>query len=297
EPARLSRRNRRASDRLVDPMQLNISDETSALTDLCVCRGTAVPACEGYQNSHPEFDIFETRPWDREKLLVQQDAFYEVAERHGARLHFVPDSDAHHWALYTRDTGFVIGDTLYYARDRQLPERIGEIDNVLGLLPDVPSVEITAGRIEGGDVMPDGDVVFVGLGTRTDRAAANELATHLDVEVMPIDLGPTVMHLDTRMTILPGRRALICTSAFSPDDLFMLDKRLRLIEVSDSEAQAMGTNVFVINPETVVVHAGFPRIIAAIEAEELRVVPVDWSEPNALLGSFRCATMPLARSG
>lgn len=277
-------------------MQLSIHDETAPLTDLCVCRGTAVPDCEGYRNDHPEFDTFPMDHWDREKLLRQQDAFYEVAERHGVRLHFLPHSDAHPWAMYTRDTGFVIGDRLFYAANRQLPERIGEIDLVRAALPGVEPVEITAGRIEGGDVMPEGDLVFVGLGTRTDRAAAEELGRRVAPRVVPLDLGPTVMHLDTRMTILPGRRALICPAAFRPDDLSMLARRFELIEVTGEEARAMATNVFVIDPETVVIHAGFPRIVAAIEAKGLRVEPVDWSEPNALLGSFRCATMPLART-
>ena len=271
---------------------LNIRNETARLTDLCVCRGTAVPEAEGYRNDHPEFDVFHMLPWDREKLLRQQQAFYDVMDRHGVRLHFVPHSDLHPWQIYTRDTGFVVGDTLFYAEDRQLPERIGEIELVRELLPDVPMVSLP-GRIEGGDVMPDGDVVFVGLGTRTTPEAAQALATH--AEVIPLHLGPTVMHLDTRMTILPGRRALICTEPFQADDLEMLRRRFRFVEVSPDEARAMASNVFVIDPETVVVHAGFPRIISALRDEGLQVHAVDWSEPNALLGSFRCATMPLVR--
>lgn len=277
-------------------MKLHIRDETSPLTDLCVCRGTAVPDCAGYEPNHPEFDAFEMQPWDRQKLLAQQDAFYEVMDRHGVRLHFVAHSDAHPWAMYTRDTGFVVGDRLFYAPARELPDRVGEIEQVRALLPGAPMVALTSGRIEGGDVMPDGDRVFVGLGTRTDRVAADELGGHLDIEVVPLDLGPEVMHLDTRMTILPGRRALICPEVFRPDDLAMLRARFRFIEVTVDEARAMATNVFVVNPEKVVVHAGFPRIIAALEAEGLHVEPLDWSEPNALLGSFRCATMPLVRA-
>lgn len=273
--------------------RLNIRNETGPLTDLCVCRGTAVPEAEGYRNDHPEFDVFQMLPWDREKLLRQQQAFYDVMDRHGVCLHFVPHADRHPWQIYTRDTGFVVGDTLFYAEDRQLPERIGEIELIRDLLPGVPMVALP-GQIEGGDVMPDGDVVFVGLGTRTTPEAAQALADH--AEVVPLHLGPTVMHLDTRMTILPGRRALICTEPFQADDLEMLRRRFRFIEVTPDEARAMASNVFVIDPETVVVHAGFPRIISALEDEGLRVHAIDWSEPNALLGSFRCATMPLVRT-
>ncbi|MEM6661421.1 MAG: arginine deiminase family protein [Pseudomonadota bacterium] len=275
---------------------LNIRDETSSLTDLCICRGTAVPPCETYRSDHPEFETFPMRPWNPADVVAQQDHFHAVLANHGVRLHFIDHSDAHPWQMYTRDTGFVVGDKLFFSRRRELPERDGEIDVLRTSLPALAPhmVEITAGRIEGGDVMPDGDVVFVGLGTRTDPEAAEELGSHASVH--PIALGPTVMHLDTRMTILPGRRALIHTDPFPGRDLTVLKDRFRLIEVTADEAVAMATNVFVINPETVVVHAGFPRIIEALRADGLNIVPVDFSGPNALNGSFRCATMPLARA-
>ena len=276
---------------------LHIHDETSSLTDLCVCRGTAVPACAGFQSDHEEFTKFPMLPWDRVKLVEQQDRFHEVLDRHGVRLHFVANSPNHPWQMYTRDTGFVIGERLYYAPRRELPEREGEIDLLRQSLPallDNDVVEITQGRIEGGDVLVDQGIAYVGLSTRTTPDAVEELGNH--IEVIPLYLGPNVMHLDTRMTILPGRRLLIFPGAFRADDLAMLHDRFTLIEVTKAEARAMGTNVFVINPETVVVHTGHARVAQVIEAAGLRAERVEYSEPNALLGSFRCSTMPLVRA-
>ncbi len=276
---------------------LHIHNETSRLTDLCVCRGTAVPPYHGFQNDHEEFTKFPMLPWDRVKLVQQQERFYEAMERYGVRLHFVEHSDEHPWQMYTRDTGFVVGDKLYFSRTRELPERAGEIDLVRRCLTEVRDqdvVEITQGRIEGGDVLVEDGMVYVGLGTRTTPEAAAQLAQY--VEVTTLYLGPNVMHLDTRMTILPGRRLLVYPGAFRPDDLRMLQSRFSMITVTEAEAIAMGTNVFVVDPETVVVHAGFDRIAEAIEAEGLATERIDYSEPNALLGSFRCSTMPLARS-
>ena len=279
-------------------LTLNIRDETSPLTDLCVCRGTAIPDCEGFLNDHPEFETFPVGRWDRANFNAQQEALYEVFDRYGVRLHFIEHHPDLPWQAYTRDTGFVIGDKLYYAARRELPEREGEIDQLRRSLPalrDDDFVEIEQGRIEGGDVLPDGDVVFVGLGTRTTPDAVSELAKH--VEVVPLHLGPQVMHLDTRMTILPGRRLLTWPGNFKPDDLAMLQDRFTLIEATEAEAKDLGTNVFVIDPETVVVHSGHERIAQSVEAAGLRVERVGYSEPIALLGSFRCTTMPLARAG
>lgn len=281
---------------------LDVHDETAPLIDLCVCRAEAVPRFEEFEPKHPEFDAFQMQPWDRDKLLGQQERFYEIMDRLGVRLHFVAPSQAHPWQMYTRDTGFVIGERLFHAKDRQLPERRGEIDLVRAALPavsDAAVVTLTQGRIEGGDVMPDGERVYVGTDTtRTTADAVEELRALLapEVEVVPLVLGPTVMHLDTRMTILPNRHLLICPTPFRPEDRAMLAARFTLIEATDAEAEAMGTNVFVPNPETVIVHAGFERIAKEVEATGVKVERVDWSEPNALLGSFRCATMPLRRS-
>ncbi len=276
---------------------LSVLNEFSKLTDVCVCRGTAVPPCEGFEPEHPEFARFQMLPWDQTKLLEQQDRFHELLERYGVRLHLLRHSDDHPWQMYTRDIGFVIGSKLYFSALRELPDRVGEIDAVRECLADLDDqdvIEIKSGRIEGGDVLVDEDVVYVGLGTRTAPEAAAELAQY--AEVRTLYLGPNVMHLDTRMTILPERNLLICPSAFQPEDLDMLRRRFSVIEVTDAEALAMGTNVFVIDPETVVVHAEFGRISRAIEDRGLKVEPLNFSEPNALLGSFRCATMPLARA-
>jgi len=284
---------------------LNIWNETSPLTDLCVCRGNSVPQWESFESDHLEFETFQMQPWDRDRLLAQQESFYELMERLSVRIHFLPPSPDHPWQMYTRDTGFVIGDRLFYAKDRGLPERVGEIDQLRLALPQVPDhafVEVPNGRIEGGDVMPDqdetGDRVYVGMNTtRTTPDAIDALAQLLgpEMDVVPLDLGPTVMHLDTRMTILPGRHLLICPTPFRQDDLDMLSQRFTMIEVTDEEATAMGSNVFVPNPETVVLHEGFERIAREIEAAGLKTDRLNWSEPNALLGSFRCATMPLRR--
>ncbi len=286
--------------RYTSGMQLNIRSESGPLTDLCVCRGDSIPEAEGYENDHPEFAKYVHTGWDRDLFVRQQDRFFAEMEARGVRLHHVPADPALPWQTYTRDTGFVVGGRLFhYEGERRLPERTGEIDRVKQAL-DLPAgafVPITDGTIEGGDVLVGEGEVWVGISARTSAAGAAELARHLagEVEVRPLQLGEQVMHLDTRMTILPGRRALIHTPTFAPDDLARLAERFTLIPVTDAEAESLGPNVFVVDPETVIVHEGHARIADEIAATGLTPVRVDYSEPVALRGSFRCSTMPLAR--
>ena len=280
-----------------DKLKLNIVDETAALQDLCVCRGTSVPDYEGYVNPHPEFTKYPTKPWNKSLLLEQQDGFFSLLDKYGVRLHFPETDPALPWQMYTRDTGFVVGNKLFFCAQRGLPEREGEIAALrLGLtgLADTDFVAINSGRIEGGDVIVDKGMAYVGVSGRTTMDAVTELRQH--VEVLPLYLGENVMHLDTRMTILPREHLLIHSPTFTQDDLTLLRRHFKLIEVTDREAKTLGTNVFVINPETIVTDPGHARIADALRDAGFRVEPVAYSEPIALAGSFRCSTMPLTRA-
>jgi len=50
--------------------------------------------------------------------------------------------------MYTRDTGFVIHDKFYFSCNRELPERVGEIELLRQSIPtlrDQDMIEITRG--------------------------------------------------------------------------------------------------------------------------------------------------------
>ena len=274
----------------------SVNDEVSELTDVCVCLGTSVPAFETYEPDHPEFTKYVELPWNRDLFVRQQEGFFAVLERHGVTLHRVAPDPALLWQTYTRDAGFVVGDTLYYCARRGLPDRNGEIDHIRAALGAEagPFVEITDGRIEGGDVLVHDGMAYVGVSARSRPAGIAELGRH--VEVVPLMLGTHVMHLDCKMTILPKGLALIYPPVFAPEDFDMLRKRFRLIALTEAECASMASNVFVINPETIVVDPSHARIIERLREEGLNVEEVDYSEPIALCGSFRCSTMPLHRS-
>ena len=275
---------------------LNITDEYSSLKDLCVCWGDSVPEFTGYTNNHPEYYKFPIHPWDKKKLRTQQKVFFEVLKKHGVSLHFIEISTEVPWQMYTRDTGFVINDSFYFCRDRVLPERCGEIGVLLKSLTSFITdkvIEIPCGHIEGGDVLVDQGKAFVGLSSRTSKQAADFLSKHVDV--ITLELGKSVMHLDTRMTILPEQTLLIYTPAFSEKDLRKLRDNFDFIEVTQSECETLGTNVFVINPETIVMHESHTRLIEKVKDAGFNVEVVDYSEPIANAGSFRCTTLPLVR--
>ena len=273
---------------------LNVQDEFSRLTDVGVCLAEHVPSPDEYVAEHPEFSRYVAGGWDAGLLRRQHRAFIDTLESIAVRVHRVPPAVGMPWQMYTRDVAFVVGSTMYFSRERGLPEREGEIDVTLEALPAGSVVEIVAGPIEGGDVVVHDGGAFVGLGSRTSPAAVEQLAEHVDVRTL--NLGPNVMHLDTRLTLLSDRHALVHAPTFGEPDLTSLRERFELIEITDAECRELATNVLVVDPETVVLDRRQQRIAAQLGRRGYRTITLDYSEPIALSGSFRCATMPLVRT-
>ncbi len=275
-------------------MNLGIYDEFSPLKAVVVCFGSEVPDFESYSSDDPEFTKYHGSPWDKDLFLKQQDAFFSILEKYNVKLIFPETKPKLIWQAYTRDTGFVLGDKFYYSTTRNLGDRNGE-DIVLleALQLDDDQIVVIDAPIEGGDVVANKDEVFVGIGSRTSQEAIDIIQENYPVKVFR--MGENVMHLDTRLTLLPKNIALSCTDDFEEADTEFVQKNFELIPVTKAEAQRLGTNVFIINPETVVVPTEHARIADALKKKGLNIELIDYTEPISLGGSFRCTTLPLSR--
>ena len=276
-------------------MNLNIRNEFSPLKTVVVTEGINIPYYEEYKTDDPEFTKFHPFGWNKNLLVEQQKRFLDKLNKYKVEL-IIPKQPVNAiWQLYTRDTGFVIGDKLFFTKTRKLQARNGEIEILLDRLDlnDNQLVELK-GDIEGGDVLVRGDnSVFVGRTSRTNDSSILQLNNYVDIRTL--DLGLHVMHLDTRMTLLPKKIILITRSAFKQEDILEFEKEYKLIDVTEDEAKKLGTNVFIVNPETVFVPLQHERIGNLLKDERFNVEFIDYSESINLGGSFRCTTLPLQR--
>lgn len=276
---------------------LHITNEYDQLKTVFVCFGENIPLYEEYKTDDPEFTKFHPYSWNKDLLLDQQKKFFDLLTKYDVELIFPKTGANLLWQMYTRDTAFVVGQKLYYCSTRKMEARNGELQYVvdaLGVRPD-QTVSIAA-EIEGGDVLVHSTgKVYVGHSSRTSAEAVDLLAQHVDLR--KFELGENVMHLDTRLTLLSDRVVLLTPSSFSDEDLSYLRSKYKVIEVFDPETKKLGTNVFVINPETVVVPTQHKRIGELIKDSGFKVEYLDYTEPRNLGGSFRCTTMPIQRLG
>lgn len=275
-------------------LNLKIKDEFSPLKAVIVGYGQAVPKYSEYLKNR--YDWLANVQWDRDLLLRQQENFFEVLKKYGVDVLLTDIDKACPWQMYTRDIGFVYQDKFFYCMRRELHEREFEFESIEKYFQGIePSriIKIKTGKVEGGDVLVDSDQLYIGLSDRTNEEGILEIEKYFPVK--RLFLGRKVMHLDTRMTILPGKHLLIYPGAFTRPDLEYLRERFEFITVTEEEALSLGTNVFIINPETIVVNKAHTRIKHELEKKGFKVEVVDYSEPIILEGSFRCTTLPVER--
>ncbi len=276
-------------------MSLNISNEFSTLRSVVVCWGDNIPEYGKYKTNDPEFTKFHPFAWNKQLLLKQQEKFFKVLKKYKVKLIFPKTKPVLPQQMFTRDTGFVIGNKLFYSGKRKFKVRNGEIEELLNVLqlPKEDVININA-YVEGGDVLVEGvNSAFIGQSSRTGVDSIREMSNHFKVKAL--EMTDMVMHLDTRLTLLPNNLALINSSAFTKNHLQSLAIKYKLLEVSPEETKRLGTNVFVINPETICVPSEHSRIINML-SKDFKVEVLDYSEPINLSGSFRCTTLPLKRA-
>lgn len=275
-------------------MKLGIYNEFSPLLSVFVCWGYGIPEYDSHSSDDPEFLKYHNTPWDKDLYIKQQEGFFKTLEKYNVKLLFPKTSEKLFWQSYTRDTAFVIYDKLYYSDKRNFGDRNGEDAALLDTLAlDENQIEVIPFPIEGGDVLVKEAEIYVGNGSRTSIDAVTYLAK--DHTIKSFHLGDNVMHLDTRLTIMPNNIALCHTDSFSKEDQSYLNSKYELVYVTLEETQRLGTNMFVINPETIAVPKEHERIAKLLMEKGFKIESIDYTEPIALGGSFRCTTMPLLR--
>ena len=205
-----------------------------------------------------------------------------------------------------RDIGFVIGDTFVVAGMRS-PSRTEEFEGIRHILSDWsgPVVEVPQGMsLEGGDVIIDGEVVYVGAGQRSDPAGTEFLTsqfghshTIVPLPTTPATDGEDILHLDCTFQPLGLGHALIYPAGLShiPETLH---SRYAWIEVTQDEATALATNIFSVAPDHLIArtHPACARVNAELRTAGYRVTEVAFNAVPSTGGSFRCATLPLRRA-
>lgn len=302
-------------------MNLNIQNETSRLK--AVVLGTAVsngptPKIEDcYDPKSIENVRAGTYPVEAD-MVREMDAFEKVLKKYGVQV-FRPTILNDVNQIFARDIGFVIEDK--FIKSNILPNRIDEINAISHVYEQIspdkiiePPEEV---HIEGGDVMPWNDYIFVGMYSgddyadyitaRTNLEAINflqKLFPHKKVKAFELrksntDPRENALHLDCCFQPIGRDKAILHKNGFllEEDYSFLLDYfgADNVFEITKDEMYEMYSNIFSISEEVIVSEKGFTRLNAWLREQDFVVEEIPYAEIGKQEGLLRCSTLPLIR--
>lgn len=302
-------------------LKLRVTNETDRLK--AVILGTAVsngatPTLEeAYDPKSAEHIKAGTYPIEKD-MVAEMDAFATVLQKYGVQV-YRPEIIRDCNQIFTRDIGFVIDDV--FIKANILPDRQAEFQAIEYIVkqmnPDkvvTPPEEV---HIEGGDVMPWNEHIFIGtykgddykeqVTARTNMAGVafiQKLFPHKKVKEFDLVKSKTeardnALHLDCCFQPVGKNKAIIYKGGFrsEADYQYLVDifGAGNLFHIEREEMYEMNSNVFSISPEVVVSEKHFTRLNAWLRAQGLTVEEIPYSEISKQEGLLRCSTLPLLR--
>lgn len=255
-------------------------------------------------------DPFEPR-WrevmDPRKAREEHDGLAQVYRDHGVEVYYVQEmAEDRPNALYARDLMAMTPEGAIVTRPAMSARR-GEERFVAAALAQlgVPIIKTIngSGTFEGADLlMIDRHSAFLGLGNRTNAEGARQVIEELrhqgvdDVTVVQVPYG--VAHLDCMFGMASTDVAVVfpwLTPFIVVEKL--MEKGFRVVEIEDPREARYGysTNFVAIEPGLVVIPAGNPGTVAALEEAGVRCIEVEMTEILKGMGAVHCCTGFLKR--
>ena len=302
-------------------IKLNIQNETSRLR--AVVLGTAesngpIPKVEDcYDPKSVEHILAGTYPSEVD-MIKEMDAVAKVFNKYGIQV-FRPEIIKDCNQIFARDIAFVIDDMLIEANI--LPHREEEvqaIDSIWNQVAEDKRVILPKEcHVEGGDVMPWNDYIFIGTYSGDDYSELITARTNTDAVIAIQELFPnkTVKSFElTKSNTNPKENALHLDCCFNPlgkgkaiihKNGFLIEKEYEwlvdffgkenVFEISKDEMYQMFSNVFSISEDVVISEQNFTRLNTWLRDQGFTVEEVPYAEIGKQEGLLRCTTMPLIR--
>jgi N-dimethylarginine dimethylaminohydrolase len=302
-------------------MKLNINDEVSRLR--AVILGTAesngpTPKPEDcYDPKSLEHVLAGTYPIEAD-MIKEMSAVEEVLKKYDVTV-YRPQVLENYNQIFARDISFVIEDKIIIANI--LPDRKQEVEatEYVWITVDKSNRIILPDEchVEGGDVMPWNDYIFMGtysgedyadyITARTNIAAVSairELFPHKKVKAFELRKSNTnprenALHLDCCFQPIGKGKAIIHKNGFLVESEYqwLVDffGKENVFEITKDEMYNMYSNIFSISEEVIISEQNFTRLNNWLRDNGFTVEEVPYAEIAKQEGLLRCSTMPLIR--
>ncbi|UYW00533.1 amidinotransferase [Flavobacterium agricola] len=302
-------------------LELNVNNETSRLKAVVLgiadSNGPTPNENEAYDPKSLEHIKAGTYPVEAD-MKVEMDAFDQVLKKYNVQV-FRPKLISDYNQIFTRDIGFVIGNT--FVKANILPDRDREFEAIQYIIDQIkpehiayPPEEV---HIEGGDVMLWNDHIFIGtykgsdyknyITARTNMAGVayikalfpNKIVKEFDLVKSKIEPRDNALHLDCCFQPVGKNKGIIYKAGFREEAdynyLVNLFGKENLFHIQREEMYHMFSNVFSIDENVVVSEKNFTRLNNWLREQGFVVEEIPYAEISKQEGLLRCSTLPLIR--
>ncbi|WP_282134402.1 dimethylarginine dimethylaminohydrolase family protein [Seonamhaeicola maritimus] len=302
-------------------MKLNIQNETSRLR--AVVLGTAescgpTPKVEDcYDPKSIQHVLAGTYPRE-EDMILEMEAVANVFKKYNVTV-FRPDVLKDCNQIFSRDIAFVIDDKVFKANI--LPDRDKEIEAIRYVWNKIDRknriILPEECHVEGGDVMPWNDYIFIGTYTGDDYPDIITARTNIQAVQAIKDMFPNkkvkafelrksntnpkenALHLDCCFQPIGKNKAIIHKNGFLIESeyewLINFFGKDNIFEITKDEMYEMYSNVFSISEDVIISEKNFTRLNNWLRKQGFTVEEVPYAEIGKQEGLLRCTTMPLIR--
>ena len=234
-----------------------------------------------------ELTHIERTPIDLELARLQHHAYVRMLRELGCDVTELPAEADLPDSVFVEDTAFILPEMAIITRpgaDSRKPET-DSIIRALTPLTRMVCVQEPA-TVDGGDVLVLGKRIFIGLSTRSNQEAVDQLNNSL------AEYGYTVtgiklhdcLHLKSAVSRVDDKTLLINKNWADPSHFEGFD----LIEVDPSEPQA--ANCLPVGA-AIIFPSAFPKTAARLEGRGYQVITLDISELAKAEGAVTCCSL------
>ena len=302
-------------------LNLNIQNETSRLR--AVILGTAYhngpsPSLEQCYDPKSKMHVKAGTYPSEQDMIIEMQSLANVFDKYNVSV-FRPKIIENYNQIFSRDIGFVIEDKFIIANI--LPDRDQEIEAIDYILDQIPNEnKITLPEechVEGGDVMPWNNYIFIGtysgedypdyITARTNISAVKaiqDLFPHKTVKSFELrksndSAKENALHLDCCFQPIGKNKAIIHENGFLNEKdfnwLVEFFGKENVFEITKEEMCQMNSNVFSISEDIIISEKNFIRLNTWLSNQGFTVEKVSYSEIAKQEGLLRCSTLPLVR--
>lgn len=302
-------------------IKLNVQNETSRLRSVILgtaeSNGPTPKVEECYDPKSIEHVLAGTYPIEAD-MVREMDAVAQVFKKYNVQV-FRPEVIKDCNQIFTRDIAFVIENKII--RANILPNREKEIEAIRYVWNQVPRenrvILPEECHVEGGDVIPWNDYIFIGTYSGEDYPDIITARTNLDAVIAIQELFPdkivksfelrksntnakeNALHLDCCFQPLGKGKAILHKNGFLIEReynwLVNFFGKENIFEITKDEMYQMCSNVFSISEDVVISEKNFTRLNTWLCQNGFTVEEVPYAEISKQEGLLRCSTMPLVR--